>query len=929
MSPKQPDSPSGAVNVQVQRGVGAGRDVVNSTIHVGLDANETGRLVRDAVHPILHLTRFEARTARAAENNSDASLLSAYRTDVVPLLGRDAILDDLKRWTASKRDISIRVLTGGAGRGKTRLALELARELGEHGWLAGFATDDALDRFRKQSRVAEWTWKTPTLVVIDYAAGRANQLHDWIGELVDRMSDKPLRLLLLERQANPEIGWLSTVLGSGADDRSRAARALLDPIEPIELPAIDDLVMRRAIFARLVARSKDSPIPFSGDDPEFDRRLRDEKWAGDPLFLMMAGLVAAETGAHNALALNRTDLTTMIAQRELDRIGRIAASRGVDATDQEHPGFATRHMAVLATLAQGLALADLRQLAQRELDLLGSTAGLNNVIDALRNALPRGGSAAVAPILPDIIGEAAILIWLGERGALSELGIEPLTCVRRVADTARSRVSQTLVRIAQDFAAAGRDEPVRWLKSLWRATDMDLDALIEITDELPLQTVALRELAADLALQVVNQLRGRFAELTGADADGRREGILAKSLLRLGTRLSDLGRREEALAAGQEAVDIIRRLAHSRPDEFLSDLARSLNNLGGLLSYLGRHEEALAASREAVDIYRRLAHSRPDAFLSGLAMSLSNAGIVLSNLRRHEEALAASQESVDIRRHLALSGPDTFLPDLALSLSNVGVDLSNLGRREAALAASREAVEIRRGLAQTHPDTFLPALAMSLNNLACDLSSLGKREEALAAGQESIEIRRRLAQSHPDAFLPDLALSLNNLSLRLSNLGRREEALAASQESVDIRRRLAQSRPDSFLPNLASSLNNLGNRLSNFGRHEEALAASQEAIDIYRSLAQGRPDAFLPELAKSISAHSDVLATLDRHEEAARAAADALRMLLPYVQRSLETYRGLARAIVADVKRYSDAAGLAHDATLLEQAAQLLPPDED
>ena len=139
MSPKQPDSPSGAVNVQVQRGVGAGRDVVNSTIHVGLDANETGRLVRDAVHPILHLTRFEARTARAAENNSDASLLSAYRTDVVPLLGRDAILDDLKRWTASKRDISIRVLTGGAGRGKTRLALELARELGEHGWLAGFA----------------------------------------------------------------------------------------------------------------------------------------------------------------------------------------------------------------------------------------------------------------------------------------------------------------------------------------------------------------------------------------------------------------------------------------------------------------------------------------------------------------------------------------------------------------------------------------------------------------------------------------------------------------------------------------------------------------------------------------------------------------------------------------------------------------------
>jgi hypothetical protein len=48
-------------------------------------------MLRDAVHPILHLTRFEARTARAAKDDSDASLLSAYRTDVVPLLGRDAV----------------------------------------------------------------------------------------------------------------------------------------------------------------------------------------------------------------------------------------------------------------------------------------------------------------------------------------------------------------------------------------------------------------------------------------------------------------------------------------------------------------------------------------------------------------------------------------------------------------------------------------------------------------------------------------------------------------------------------------------------------------------------------------------------------------------------------------------------------------------
>src|SRR6201993_2792457 len=60
---------------------------------------------------------------------------------------------------------------------------------------------------------------------------------------------------------------------------------------------------------------------------------------------------------------------------------------------------------------------------------------------------------------------------------------------------------------------------------------------------------------------------------------------LASALLRrpvgtLGNRLSNLGRREEALAASQEAVDIYRRLAQTRPDAFLPDLASSLNNSG-------------------------------------------------------------------------------------------------------------------------------------------------------------------------------------------------------------------------------------------------------------------------------------------------------------------------------------------------------------
>src|SRR5260370_28409435 len=95
----------------------------------------------------------------------------AYRTDVVPLLGRECALDDLRCWLASDRDVSIRVLTGGAGRGKTRLALELVREASQEGWLAGFVEQGGLDRFRAQPNGAGRGWGKATLIVGDRESG--------------------------------------------------------------------------------------------------------------------------------------------------------------------------------------------------------------------------------------------------------------------------------------------------------------------------------------------------------------------------------------------------------------------------------------------------------------------------------------------------------------------------------------------------------------------------------------------------------------------------------------------------------------------------------------------------------------------------------------------------------------------------------------
>ena len=86
--------------------------------------------------------------------------------------------------------------------------------------------------------------------------------------------------------------------------------------------------------------------------------------------------------------------------------------------------------------------------------------------------------------------------------------------------------------------------------------------------------------------------------------------------------LGDLGRREEALAATEEAARTYRELAAARPDAFGPDLAASLYNLSVRLGDLGRAEEALPAGQEAAHIYRELAARWPDAYDQELEQSL-------------------------------------------------------------------------------------------------------------------------------------------------------------------------------------------------------------------------------------------------------------------------------------------------------------------
>ncbi|HWM92125.1 MAG TPA: tetratricopeptide repeat protein [Thermoanaerobaculia bacterium] len=618
----------------------------------------------------------------------------------------------------------------------------------------------------------------PTLAVVDYAAARLPWLRDWLDDLASSPpAGGKLRILLLERYADPKGGWWAEAFQSGGWGDTAVQRKL-DPADgPYVLSPLAPVEDRRNILEEVFSKAgSDLRLPEEGRG--FDRDLAKLEWGGEPLFLLMAGLIAAREGFAHVLTLNRSDLAFEVARRhELNRIGRIGESR------LQHSRSLVCHMAAYATLCQGLTRDQAEEAIEVEARALryvrvGDPPEIYKILHAV---LPRAG-ADVAPILPDIVGEAAILLALGDGdpGKARE-------SVARAAAIAPERITAVVIRMAQDFGGVdGR--PAEWLDCLAERVG-DTQALLRLVNQLPEKTLVLREVAARLTAAVVERLR----------VEGDKEE-LAGFINNLSIRLNALGRSEEALHLAQEAVDANRELPQdtSRPH-----LALSLITLSNRLSGFGRHKEALEAVQESVAILRELAQSRPDAFLPDLGKSLINLSSCLGDLRRYKEALEAVQAAVDVCRELSQSSPGVFRLQLAASLSNLALWLRLLDHHKEALKAVQEAVDVYRELSQSHPDAFRPDLGKSLTILSGILSDLGRREEALEVAAEAVDVFRDLSQTGLEEFRLSLAFSLYNLACCLQEFGDFGKALQFSEEAVRMHLHFFLARPATLQEGMA------------------------------------------------------------------------------------------------------------------------------
>lgn len=316
----------------------------------------------------------------------------AFSSRATRLIGRDKERVRLSEFLNSDSNFSWLLLTGDAGSGKSRLALELCCEVGEE-WHAGF-----LSRTVKDFKWSEYRPTRKTLIVIDYVASRAAEVGEVVLNLFRASSSftKPVRILIVEREKS---SWWTTF--SREDSQSESAEIIASQFgEPLALPGLS--LEAILLIAKEVVHSQQGTWDDEIASAFVLRLLRYDR-KGRPLFAMIV--------AHYLEAVEPNLLHTIL-KREASRRRQLLSGEPEQLKRIEN-------LLLLATLVSGLLpkASSFSYLAASKVAGLLPDVGLLD--EALYNDMAlssRGGGATLAGFQPDILGERLVLDRLSESG---------------------------------------------------------------------------------------------------------------------------------------------------------------------------------------------------------------------------------------------------------------------------------------------------------------------------------------------------------------------------------------------------------------------------------------------------------------------------------------------------------------------------------
>ena len=546
------------------------------------------------------------------------------RYGVVPFCSRPEYRE-LKEWAVGtskipgrKPDISVAVLTGAGGTGKTRMAAQLCHDLEVLGWYTGFAPAKSAMENDELTYLAELT--TELLVVVDYAEeSRQEQLAALLRALRGRRS--PTRIVLTARGID---SWWEDFRQDLESDGIQLGQALVKELEPRPDPV---LLYRQAVrgFSKVIngVNPPEVAIPGHAGDTALDIVLQawlavvDDGGMQDPQ--SERSLEGGERSAQSANLNARESLYDRVLRLEFNRWRTFPEIQDISLIHLR------RIAATLSLLAPEASHVD--DVLSRLPEWRDEHLRRSKFAELLSTTLMRSAGDGGVSLRPDPVAEHLILSVFGhepdqvdavlpgdplEVPGISEPDASEATVTRAVLlGQQPQNLSQVITRAAsqdRESATALAQHVLMACPHLWSSAlevalvqggpfADALERLIESGAELPFEEI---ERAIPLGH---GTLRGAaLAAVQRMDVSAERDPVRrARYLLKLANRLSEVGRSGEALEVAQEAVDLYRELAQTSPAAYTPNLAGALNNLATILSEEGQYEEALNVFTEGFD----------------------------------------------------------------------------------------------------------------------------------------------------------------------------------------------------------------------------------------------------------------------------------------------------------------------------------------
>ncbi|MEV5494157.1 tetratricopeptide repeat protein [Nonomuraea fuscirosea] len=638
----------------------------------------------------------------------DWTLLMA-RHAVVPFLGRREELAELRAWaTTEPGPLSIAVLSGRGGMGKTRLAGELCVELESEGWDAGFLPLDAVaDPLTDRGAVAgpsadrdtapdpltnqdiSLEALRPTLLVVDHPEPSAPLVGELIRRLAKHGHNPRVRLLLLVREPGEADWWRRLDTAAGGWLRRLNTTTVRLNSRPLTLPERTEHALA-AMKAFAPSRAA-LPSPPRLDDPEY----------GLPLHVHLAALLRLcdGNGDGETDAGQGTDAYTGGSGRT-DTDGRISTSARTDAggggllgrflrrecdqwarvwpDGQERlPDVTARRAVAVLTLTAptvaelpGLLTAAVPGIRNRApggaFGLHGSAASnaagwLSRIFPASPPAPGSHPDQRLTPLGPDLLTEQLL--------ATTE-GLDAL--VLAVHDHEGRTVEQLVRMLAVLRSCAGRE---RVRAALWTLITHRLGPLVAQAKANPSGRLGDMLNAALLLFATDQRIAASVATLPlplpprpipgTARPDPRTPAAAGPGLRALEVTLAEL------------------RVRHWRASDKRTGQAKALTDLSSALAAVGRVGEAVVTAAEAVEVY---AGAPPYEEAAGRAEAAFGLGACLLLGGEAGGALKPAQEAAARFRILAEDDP-RYLEQTARAHYNVACALLGGGRLDEAVAA--------------------------------------------------------------------------------------------------------------------------------------------------------------------------------------------------------------------------------------------------